>query len=260
MKISDFEKNASKLIDKYVLEDRRKEGKLKGRFRASEITSCPRCMLFSMLNLPDNLYPKNQHDTAAGYKLMRRGTAIHEIVQEYLQGVGVLKKEDTEKVIKDDEYLFSGHCDGVLTFDDEKVLLEIKTINSEGFKNITQPKEDHFYQGQAYTYFLGKMFNYNIKKILFLYVDRGSDKIDMKEFWVQRDENVINMILNKLKSLKGYFERGELCPTPVGLFADKPPHSWSVYCTPQLCLSDKMKFTDFPGARIIRDGKEIVIK
>ena len=255
MKKEEFQKSVVKKIDNYVVEMRRKEGKLKSWFRASEITECPRCMLFSMLNLPIDKYPRNQHDTAKGYKLMRKGTAIHEIVQEYLQGVGVLKEEDTEKVIKDKEYLFSGHCDGVLTFDDEQVLLEIKTINSEGFKNITQPKEGHFYQGQAYAHFLYRQFNYNIKSILFLYVDRGSDNIDMKEFWVPVDKSVVDMILNKLKTLKDYFDRGELCPAPAGVLPDVPPHSWSVFNTPQMCGSDKMKFSDFPEARVVRQDK-----
>lgn len=255
MKLEEFKTKESKIIDKFVLDQRRNETpRLKAYFRASEITECPRCMLFSMLNLPQDLYPRAKSDTARGYKLMRKGTAIHEIVQEYLEGIGILLPEDKEKVIKDEECLFSGHCDGVLTFEDRKVLLEIKSINPDGFKTITQPKEGHFYQGQAYAHFLKKQFGYDLDDILFLYVDRGSDNLDMKAFWVMKDENVVNMIINKLKVLKGYFEREELCPIPPGLQQDAYPHKWSPYNTDQMCKSNKLKFSDFPGAVIVKNN------
>jgi len=255
MKLDLFKKNISKVIDEYILNQRRDQSLHQSRFRASGITDCPRAILFSMMSLPTDKYPRAKNDTAKGYKLMRQGTAIHEIVQEYLEGMGVLKEEDKEKVIKDDEYLFVGHCDGVLTFDEKRVLLEIKTINSNAFKTLTQPKEEHFYQGQAYCYFLDKVFNDHIEDILFLYVDRNTDNLDMKAFWVQRDENVIGMITNKLKVLKEYFTKEEVYSIPPGFspeIATFNPCNWCPFRTEQLCLSKKTKMSDFPGANIIK--------
>jgi len=254
MKLEDFKLNVAKTIDDYILDQRRSQPLTQTNFRASGITDCPRAILFSMMNLPQDKYPRAKSDTAKGYKLMRQGTAIHEIVQEYLQGLGILKKEDTEKVIKDEEYLFSGHCDGILTFGDKRVLLEIKTINDNAFQTLSQPKEAHFYQGQVYMHFINKIFNDHIAEILFLYVNRNSDNLDMKTFWIQKDDNVINMILNKLKVLKGYFLKRELYPIPDGFTPEVDrfiPCAWCPFRTSQLCLSKKIKMSDFPDANII---------
>jgi hypothetical protein len=257
MKLEDFKSNITKVIDDYVLDQRRAQPLMQSRFRASGITDCPRAILFSMMNLPQDKYPRATNDSARGYKLMRKGTALHEVIQEYLQGIGILKKEDTEKDIKDDEYLFTGHCDGVLTFDEKHVLLEIKTIQpgDRGFDSITQPKEAHYYQGQVYTHFLNKQFGYKIDDILFLYVDRGSDNIDLKPFWVKKDQKIIDMILNKLKVLKQYFEREELYPIPDGFKPDDhsfTPCRWCPFNTLGLCKSGKLKMSEFPGAKIIK--------
>lgn len=253
MKANEF-LDINKIFDMHVLEQRRFGRLSQKSFRASGITDCPRAILFAMMNLPQDIYPRAKNDTAKGYKLMRLGTAIHEIVQEYLIGIGVLKKEDTEKVIRDSELLFSGHCDGILTFDDKRVLLEIKTINSFAFKNLTQPKEAHFYQGQAYCHFVNKIFNESIDDILFLYVDRNSDNLDTKAFWIRRDDKITQMICNKLKTLKQYLDKKEICAIPDGFNPSDEkfnPCNWCPYRTEKLCLSKKTSMSDFPEARFI---------
>lgn len=248
--------NIQDTFDDIVLKVREKDRYPQSRFRASSIADCPRKIIFSMMNLPLDKYKRSGSDTAKGYKLMGMGTYIHGYIQEHLIELGYLPENDLEekKRLVDEEYLFSGHCDGVLDIEGTRVLLEIKTINSRGFAYITQPKQEHYYQAQAYMHFLEKQYGIKCEQVLFIYVDRNSDNLDFKPFLIDRDEDAITMILNKLKVLKEYLKKGEIYPIPP-TYDPKDKKCYACkYCpfnTAKLCRSGKTKISDFPGANVV---------
>jgi CRISPR/Cas system-associated exonuclease Cas4 (RecB family) len=253
MIIKDFKNNVSKLIDAFIVEQRHKNKWIKKSFHASGITDCPRALMFSIMNLDEKDYPAAKSDTAKGYKLMDHGSAIHDLIQKYFQKMGVLKEEDTEKKLEIDELHFHGKCDGILTFDDGRVLLEIKTIGSRGYQSLTQPKEGHFYQAQAYLHFLNKNYGEKLEEILLYYVDRNSDNLDAKEFWCPKDDQVAVMIINKLSALKEYLKKEEIVPIPKTFSPENKnfiPCCWCPFNTPELCLSKKNKMSEFKNVNL----------
>lgn len=253
MLVDEVKKNLVQLIDNHILVKRRTQTKLVKHFRGSSITDCPRALLFSMMNLDEQEYPKANTDSATGYKLMAHGTAIHELIQGYLIDMEVMKKEDTEKRMEDEELLFAGHCDGILNLD-RRVLLEIKTINDKGFQMIRVPKEAHYYQAQAYIHFLNKLYNDDIQEVLFLYINRNSDNLDMKPFWVAKDEVAIATILNKLAVLKQLLVKQELYPIPQGYDPKDSkfvPCRWCPFNTDKMCRSGSVSMQDYPNRKIV---------
>lgn len=256
MKIEELKANVQKIIDKHVVDKRHNEPQERSSFRASGITDCPRALIFNMMNLPEDKYPRAKTDSAKGYKLMDHGSAIHTLIQNYFIEIGILDPNDLErkKSLWDPETLFSGHCDGIITLEGERILLEIKTINDRGFESISQPKEAHFYQGQAYVHFLNKLYGEKLDKILFLYVNRNSDDLAMKEFWIKADTNISGIIVNKLKILKQFLDKKEIYPIPEGFTPDKKtfnPCCWCPFKTEQLCLSKRTKMSDYPETNIV---------
>lgn len=249
-------KDIEKKFDETIMRLMDEESYPQARFRASSIADCPRKMIFSMMNLPKDQYPRSGSDTAKGYKLMGMGTYIHGYIQEHFIAMGILPKDDLEekKRLVDEEYMFSGHCDGVLDIDGTRVLLEIKTINERGFKWIKEPKQEHYFQAQAYLHFLEKLYNIRAEKVLFIYVNRNSDNLDFKPFFIDRDESAIEMILNKLKVLKEYLTKGEIYEIPPTYDPEDPKCYACRYCpfnTDQLCKSKKTLISDFPGAQVV---------
>lgn len=253
-------KNLQQTFDEVVVKLRTQEPLEQQRFRASSIADCPRKIIFSMMNLDRVQYPRAKGtEEARGYKLMGMGTYIHSYIQEHLIALGALSPDDLEekKRLVDEEYLFSGHCDGVLNIEGTRILLEIKTMNSKGFAYLKEPKQEHYYQAQAYLHFLEKIYGIRAEHVLFVYVDRNSDNLDFKTFWIMRDEKSINMILNKLKVMKEFLLRGDIYPIPPGYDPLDEKVYACRYCpfnTEQLCRSGKLKISEFPGAKVLAKG------
>ncbi len=263
MNIDIFKKDIDKIIDEYVVSRRINGPLLQTRFRASGIADCPRSLLFTMMNLPQDKYPRARNDSPKGYRLMDHGSAGHRVIQDYFIGMGLLDPKDMEekKKIIDDEYCFSGRCDGILDFKPGRILLEIKTINQRDFETLTQPKEAHFYQGQAYLHFLNKLYKEKLETILFLYVNRNSDTFATKGFWIDKDQKVIGMILNKLKVLKQYLDKRELYQIPEGFNPEDAtfvPCRWCPFNTAQLCKSGLTQMSHFPGANILANKNSVI--
>lgn len=254
MRLNKFEKNVIELFDRQVVVDRKSEEYLQARFRASGISSHPRDSVLSLLNLPEDKYKFKDTDNARGLKLMAKGTWMHEYIQEKFMNMGILREGDLEEGlrIQDSEYIFSGHPDGVLTFSDKQVLLEIKSINPWGFKAIKEPKIEHYQQAQAYMHFVSKHYDFDLQQAMFIYADRSSDNMDFKTFLVDRNEAVIEMILNKLRLMKEHLDNGTIPAMQPG---EKNMGLYSKFNTKQFLDPTKNRIEDFPGYRIIADVK-----
>ena len=81
---------------------------------------------------------------------------------------------------------FRGSCDGILKFDDEEALLEVKSHNAKSFKKVSEQgvavaKIEHYVQMQVYMYYLG----INIG----LYFAVNKDNSDIYTEWVRYNQS-----------------------------------------------------------------------
>lgn len=86
-------------------------------------------------------------------RIFDNGTKTHERLQEYLKEQGMLLMDEVP--VHNAEYNIQGHTDGILKLSPaEYGILEIKSINSNGFSNLRSAKDSHKKQGLIYIYCL----------------------------------------------------------------------------------------------------------
>lgn len=86
-------------------------------------------------------------------RIFDNGTKTHERLQEYLLKQGMLLMDEVP--VHNYEYNIQGHTDGVLKLSaSERGILEIKSINSNGFSALKGAKEEHRKQGLIYIFCL----------------------------------------------------------------------------------------------------------
>ena len=86
-------------------------------------------------------------------RIFDNGTKTHERLQQYLEEQGMLLMDEVP--VYNATYNIQGHTDGILALGAvEKGVLEIKSINSNGFSNLKTVKEEHRKQGLTYAYCL----------------------------------------------------------------------------------------------------------
>ena len=89
-------------------------------------------------------------------RIFDNGTGVHTRLQSYLKKEGILLLEETPVWNKDLQIL--GHCDGMLAISKMSIgILEIKSINTNQFKALTDAKPEHKMQAQVYMYCLELM-------------------------------------------------------------------------------------------------------
>ena len=92
-------------------------------------------------------------------RIFDNGTKTHERLQEYLLKQGMLLMDEVP--VHNYEYNIQGHTDGVLKLSaSERGILEIKSINSNGFSALKGAKEDHRKQGLVYIFCLEERRKY----------------------------------------------------------------------------------------------------
>lgn len=154
-----------------------------GVFHPSEIATqtniCHRKLYFQKGRVPTDATYVNFTSDNRMMRLCDLGTMMHLYVQENLERVGILK--DFEVDVDAPAYGIKGKMDGLVEFvgtDDygmyyepQEMALEIKTINSYGFKWLRSPKPEHIKQASIYGHFLG------LKKIVFVYYDKNTSEL-----------------------------------------------------------------------------------
>jgi hypothetical protein len=89
-------------------------------------------------------------------RVFANGHGVHDRIQKVLEGMGVDAR--SEIVIDHAEPPIKGHADGVLTWEERGILIEIKSCSDEVFVNRLKwkkPKDEHFAQANIYAYILG---------------------------------------------------------------------------------------------------------
>ncbi len=202
-----FVRMLKELIDQFYLENQK--NKEQTRFYISDAGKCPRQVFFKFKNAPRE--PMN----ARILRIFEHGENIHRSIFNilYRLRLGVV----TEVPIPSQE-IISGRADAILCVNNENYVLDIKSINSTIFKNMQNPKEENVFQLQLYMHF------FNIKKGILLYIDK--DQQDLREFFIDYDEQLTKSLLDKFHSLKQQVETNVI---PVRL-ADYPRHWQCNYC------------------------------
>jgi len=195
------------LIDQFYLDNQKNNGQTK--FYITDAGKCPRAVFFKLKNAP-----KEPMD-ARILRIYERGEHMHRNIFNilYRLKIGVA----TEVSIPSQE-IISGRADAIFCIGNENYVLDIKSINSMVFRNMQSPKKENVFQVQLYMHYFG------IKKGLLLYIDK--DQQEMKEFFVEYDENLCKSLLDKFYTLKGQVEKG-IVPSRLAGY----PGNWQCdYC------------------------------
>lgn len=164
---------------------------------------CPRRMTYEISGVSPT--DKRLH-SAETLRIFHTGTFWHTYIQARLYRKGRLVKMEVPVISK--RLLIDGRADGIVRFDHDDALLEIKTMNSFGFYKLTAPLEQHLFQASIYAKILG------LKKILFVYINKDNSKL--KEFLVSRDDEMFDNAVAIINLVKAHVREGtlpdRLCP------------------------------------------------
>src|SRR3989339_1432400 len=195
------------LIDQFYLENQK--NKEQTRFYITDAGKCPRAVFFKFKNAP------REPVDARIMRIFEHGENIHRSIFNilYRLRLGVV----TEIPIPSQE-IISGRADAILCIGNENYVLDIKSMNSMIFRNLSAPKEENVYQIQLYLHY------FNIKKGILLYIDK--DQQNMKEFTLDYDQKMVESLLVDLHSLKDKVEK-DIMPERL---ADYPKNWQCQYC------------------------------
>jgi len=195
------------LIDQFYLESQKNREQT--RFYITDAGKCPRAVFFRFKNAP------REAVDARIMRIFEHGEHMHRNIFNilYRLRIGVT----TEIPIPSQE-IISGRADAILCINNENYVLDIKSINSMIFRNLYAPKEENVFQIQLYLHY------FKIKKGILLYIDK--DQQEIKEFFVDYDENLVKTLLEKFNVLKGQVETN----TIPGRLAEYPKNWQCNYC------------------------------
>lgn len=134
-----------------------------------------------------------------------------------------------EVPVEDAELDFGGTMDGIVW---DNSLFEFKTINSRGFSNVCEfgPKKDHIYQAHGYMYLA------DLPAVSFVYEDKGTG--DWREFRMERDDDLVEEIISKIKRLNELKEEKKL-PEPLSSCIDREGYMYRHCPFRTICLETK---------------------
>lgn len=173
-------------------------GRKTGCFHPSSLASCPRLLYES--------YLLSTHESSDSDPRVKRifdnGRYVHQRIQNYYREIGVLIDEDVP--ISDEKYEICGEIDGLLKFWDELIVLDVKSINKNGFRNLYKPSYGYIVQLNVYMYCLGLRYG------ILLY--ECKDDQEVAEFLVEYNESILVPIFQKLKYVQKCIQLGQVPP------------------------------------------------
>jgi len=181
------------LIDQFYLENQKNREQT--RFYITDAGKCPRAIFFRFKNMP------REPVEARIMRIFEHGENIHRNIFNILYR---LRLGVTTEIPIPSQEIISGRADAILCVNNENYVLDIKSMNSMIFRNLTQPKEENIYQIQLYLHY------FNIKKGILLYIDK--DQQEIKEFFVEYDEALCKDLLDKFYGLKDLIEQNKIPP------------------------------------------------
>ena len=195
------------LIDKFYLDNQ--ENKKQLHFYISDAGKCPRAIFFKMKQAPAE--PADPRIL----RIYEYGEKLHQNIYNVLYR---LKIGLTTEIPIPPQEIVSGRADAILCLNGENYVLDIKSMNSMIFRNLTSPKIENVYQIQLYMHF------FEIKKSILLYIDK--DRQEIKEFVVDYDPHLVQTLLSNFQDLKNKLENSQV---PSAL-SDYPSNWQCGYC------------------------------
>lgn len=170
-------------------------------FRPSMVSSCVRANVFHYQKAPTSL----PNTSPMLHRILDTGTALHTVLQDYLSEHPDVFFSPEVKVY-DPDLCVKGSCDGILTerTTGYRWALEIKTIGDSGFKALTKPKPEHVQQATIYMALTG------VRWVSFIYLNKNNQ--DIREFITAFDDEVWDVVQDRLRFFKGFVDRKETPP------------------------------------------------
>ena len=197
------------LIDKFYSD--RESNRTQTHFYVTDAGKCQRAIFFKFKKAPrKEIEPRI-------LRMFEHGDYIHKLIMKALVGIREIHVVASEISMPPQE-IISGRADAILSIANELYVLDIKSMNSMIFKNLTAPKEDNVNQIQLYLHF------FQIPKGILLYVSK--DNQDLKEFVVDYDRDLSLKLLRDLEELKKKID-SDIIPLPLETW----PNDWQCqYC------------------------------
>ncbi|MDP2820834.1 MAG: PD-(D/E)XK nuclease family protein [bacterium] len=195
------------LIDNFYKE--REKNRQQTKFWITDAGRCPRMIFFKFKNAP-----KKGIDPRI-LRMFDHGDYIHRLILNALFSVGIVRASEIN--IPSQE-LISGRADAIISVGDEMYVLDIKSMNSMVFRGLEKPKEENENQLQLYLHY------FKIPKGILLYVNK--DTQDLREFFIEKNQEIIDALLKELQDLKNKIDSDE---TPAAL-ADRSKNWQCQYC------------------------------
>ncbi len=197
------------LIDKFYLD--RKKDKEQQHFYITDAGKCPRSIFFKFKNAP------RAEMEARVLRMFDHGDSIHQLIMKPLLSVREIHVVAAEVNIPP-QALISGRADAILSDGKDLYVLDIKSMNSMIFRNLTEPKEENIDQLQLYLHY------FKIPKGMLLYVNK--DTQDLKEFLIDYNKNRAGKLLKNLNDLKTKID-SDVVPDRISEY----PSDWQCqYC------------------------------
>lgn len=196
-------------------------------YKPSGISGCIRSLYYQLTGVaPD--------DTDSGVNLIgicESGTDRHERIQDYISimskhnincewlDVGkylksnnvtdpeILSKVGNETKLYSHKYNMRFMCDGLIKYNDEYYIVEIKTESTHKFNRHTDAWPDHKLQATCYAMTIG------VPKVLFIYEDR--DNCTKKGYLVEVNELMKNRIESIIDCVNTFIVNKEVPPREV---------------------------------------------
>lgn len=198
----------------YVKQPKEKE---RTAFYVSEADNCPRQTYYAFKNKP------RAELEAQTVRILEHGDYSHMRLMSALFGMGIVKA--VEISLPPGE-LFRGRADAILVIDNEPYLLEIKTMKDYAFRTLEKPNAAMVKQLQLYLHF------FNLQKGIV--VVENKDTQELKEFLVEKDEDIVRQLLQQFDYLQGQIGSNVVPQKPDTLEAWKCklcPYQFCTYFT-----------------------------
>src|SRR3989344_9561479 len=175
----------NEIIDKFYLDKQR--DREQRHFYITDAGKCGRSIFFKFKNAPrEAMEPRI-------LRLFDHGDHIHQLIMRSLLSTRDIHIVASEVDIPPQE-IISGRADAILSDGKELYVLDIKSMNSMGFKSMKEPKEENVEQVQLYLHY------FRIRNGILLYVNK--DTQELKEFMVLYDEARATKLLSIMEALK----------------------------------------------------------
>lgn len=216
------------IIDKFYLD--RQRDREQHHFYISDAGKCSRAVFFKFKNAP------KKEMEAHILRLFDHGDSIHKLIMKPLLSTRDVHVVASEVNIAPQE-IISGRADAIVSDGKQLYVLDIKSMNSYIFKNLTEPKEENVSQLQLYLHY------FKIPKGILLYVNK--DNQQLKEFIVSYNQPQVEKLLSTLACLKKQIDSNTIPSRLPGY-----PDNWQCnYCQfREICdmaAPDEMNWEDF---------------